>query len=363
MPVLTLAHSPDADDMVMFWPLTGMRRADGSAFEGGLGKPAIDTGGFEFRTVARDVEELNRGAMVAAGVADATDNSPDPFRPLDDSRTPPPHAGEEADPHPSPLPADGEREYDITAISAATYPFVKDVFAITACGGSFGEGYGPKVVVRAGDKRTHIDELRGARVAVPGTRTTAFMTMSLMLGEAAQPDAEPSGTARSAVPPFEPVPMLFSEIPDAVSRGDVDAGLLIHEAQLMLDRHGLVEVADVGAWWHDHTGLALPLGLNVIRRDLDERFGAGTVGRVSGLLQDSIRHAREHAKESRLFLLEHAGDREEWKDEGLVEMYLSMYVSEMTVDMGRSGRTALRRLYDDAAAAGLCPAVGEIDVV
>jgi 1,4-dihydroxy-6-naphthoate synthase len=309
MPVLTLAHSPDADDMVMFWPLTGMVRSDGSRHDGALGAPAIDTGGFTFRVEARDVEELNRVAITSVG--------------------------------------DGERAYDVSAISAATYPLVAGAYAITACGGSFGEGYGPKVVVREDDARVRVDELSRARVAVPGTRTTAFLTMSLMLGAGA----------------FEPVEMLFSEIPDAVSRGAVDAGLLIHEAQLMLDRHGLRELADVGAWWHEHTGLTLPLGLNVVRRDLDERFGAGTVERVSAMLQASVRHAREHAKESRTFLLEHAGDREEWKDEGLVEMYLSMYVSEMTVDMGRTGRTALRRLFDEAGSAGLCPPVGEIDVI
>jgi len=320
MPRLTLAHSPDADDMVMFWPLTGLRHVDGSAHEGEAGRPAVDLAGFEFDLVAEDVEALNRKAMEAA-------------------QTPSPARG-----------------YDVTAISAATYPFVKDAYAITACGGSFGEGYGPKVVVRAGDARTHADELKGARVAVPGTRTTAFLTMSLMLGEAGESEATGS-------PPFVAVPMLFSDIPEAVARGEVDAGLLIHEAQLMLERHGLTEVADVGVWWHAHTGLALPLGLNVISRDLDERFGAGTVERVSGILQASIRHAREHAETSRTFLLEHAGEREEWKDEGLVEMYLSMYVSEMTVDMGRQGRTALRRLYDEASSAGLCPEVGEIDVV
>jgi predicted solute-binding protein len=151
-PVLKLAHSPDSDDLVMWWPLTGMRGPDGKAVEGELGSPRVDLEGLRFELVAEDVQALN--AAVVGGVGEGTE-----------ARR---HGGTEGG-------------LDITAISAATYPAVRGRWAITRCGGSFGEGYGPKVVVREGSGIGSLEDLRGKRVAVPGKGTSAFLTLSMAM--------------------------------------------------------------------------------------------------------------------------------------------------------------------------------------
>jgi 5,8-dihydroxy-2-naphthoate synthase len=297
---IRLAHSPDSDDLVMWWPLVGL---DGSG-------AVIDTGGFDFELVARDVEELNKIAVDAS--ADL---------------------------------------YDATAISCGAYPKVCDRYAITRCGGSFGEGYGPRVVVREDANVRMPMDLRGLRLAVPGVNTSAFLTLSILLG------------ARRGEPAFEPVEMLFSEIPGAVARGEVDAGLLIHEAQLTFEDMGLREVANLGVLWEQETELPLPLGLNVVRRDLDERFGAGTVARVGSVLSASVRYAVDHPGECREHLQANKGDRTEWDDPELVNRYLAMYVSDLTIDMGERGVAAIAYLFGRGAEAGLCVDPGVIEVV
>ena len=279
MPTLTLAHSPDSDDLVMWWPLCGMTHADGSPIEGPLGKPALDTQGFTFKPLPEDVEALNRRAIERA-------------------------------------------DLDITAISAHTYPHIKDRYQITDCGGSFGESYGPKVVARAEDDRFKagvgalLDD--NITIAVPGRKTTAFLTLSLMLRA-----IDPTRTMRT-------VEMPFYEIIEAVQGGKVDAGLLIHEAQLTFEDAGLRKLADLGEWWGSATQMPLPLGLNVIRRDLDTRFGEGTCERLSKLLSESVEYAITHEAESREFLRIRGEGRPEWTDDALVKKYLAMYVSPLT---------------------------------
>jgi 1,4-dihydroxy-6-naphthoate synthase len=313
---IRLAHSPDSDDLVMWWPLVGL---DGS-------KPAIDVSPFQFELIARDVEELNKLAV----------------------------GGESSQ---------AER-YDATAISCAAYPAIADRYTITRCGGSFGEGYGPRVVAKANSGVRTIENLRGKRVAVPGVNTSAFLTLSLLML-----DAPGSATPRSANratnqgTAFEPVEMLFSEIPGAVARGEVDAGLLIHEAQLTFADMGLVEVGNLGELWAERTDLPLPLGLNVIRRDLDDRFGAGTVTRLGEILLASVRYAVDHPKECRAHLQANKGSRTEWDDPELVDRYLSMYVSALTIDMGDRGLAAIRHLLGQGNAAGLCRDAGMIELV
>ena len=309
---LTLAHSPDSDDLVMWWPICGMTLDDGSPIAGDLGKPAIDTGGFEFVPMAEDVEVLNRRAIEAG-------------------------------------------DLDITAISAHTYPYIRDRYRITDCGGSFGEGYGPKVVVRQDDERFADGAAGligdGITVAVPGTKTTAYLTLSILLRE-----IDPSRTMQVVVMPFH-------EIIAAVQRGDADAGLLIHEAQLTFVDAGLRKIVDLGEWWGEARGGALPLGLNVIRRDLDERFGDGACKKVAEILSESVEYAVSHEAESREFLKMRGDDRPEWNDDALVKKYLSMYVSGLTRSMGDAGASALDRLLGEGAKAGLCPEPGEIDVI
>ena len=150
--------------------------------------------------------------------------------------------------------------------------------------------------------------------------------------------------------------MLFSEIPGAVARGDVDAGLLIHEAQLTLAEHGLRAVADMGQWWGTQTGMPLPLGLNVVRRDLPD------VDALCDLLADSVAIAARERAASKAFLKRNNAGKPEWDDDALLDRYLDMYVSPMTVDMGHRGRAALGELYRRAHAAGLIGAVPPLDV-
>ncbi len=318
---LTLFHSPDSDDMVMWWPLTGMTRPDGTHIQGPLGKPAIDTGRFAFQCIARDIESLNQATLA------------------------------------------NEPGLDITAISAHTYPHIKDRYRITRSGGSFGEGYGPRVVVRTDDGRFAANDLseltrrlgpgagsddrlgKPAKIAVPGKNTTAFLVLSLMLGE------------------FQYMVLPFMQVMDAVRDNTADAGLLIHEAQLSYESMGLRMVQDLGQWWQQTHSMPLPLGLNVLQRDLDDRLGPGTCEEISKLLAASIRHAVDHAADSRSFLLMHAEDRPEWKDDALLKKYLAMYVSDLTLDMGGQGIKALSVLLKEGALAGLCPDPGVIDVV
>ncbi len=289
---LTLAHSPDADDLVMWWPLTGQRHPDAGRFAG----PQLDTAGLAFDLTARDVEELNK---LAVG---------------------------------------GDSVYDITAISAAAYPAIADRYAITRAGSSFGEHYGPKLVVRKDAAIDTMEDLDGDLIAIPGRNTTAYLTLQL------------------ARPGVRVVEMLFSEIPGAVSRGDVDAGLLIHEAQLTLNQHGLRAVADMGQWWGTQTGMPLPLGLNVVRRDLADLDG------LCDLLAASVAIAAREREASKAFLKRNNAGKPEWDDDALLDRYLDMYVSPMTVDMGERGRAALAELYRRAHGAGLIGAVPVLDV-
>jgi len=314
---LTLAHSPDSDDLVMWWPIVGMTDADGRPVPGERGRPAIDTGPFRFRAVARDVEELNK---LAAGLPTGQ--------------------------------ASAAEQYDVTAISAGVYPRVQDVFRITACGGSFGENYGPKVVVREDSPaRTLADVLdRAGTVAVPGINTTAFLVLRLLALDA-RPDAALAFRE-----------MRFDAIPGEVAEGRADAGLLIHEAQLTFASLGLRVLTDLGQAWHERYAEPLPLGLNVVRRDLDQRFGVGTVERLAHLLSASVEHAVRERAASREFLRMRAGDeRPEWLDDALVDRYLSMYVSPLTLDMSERGRRALERLYRLGAEAGLTAPVERVD--
>ncbi|MEL7472838.1 MAG: MqnA/MqnD/SBP family protein [Planctomycetota bacterium] len=312
-PNLRLAHSPDSDDMVMWWPLVGLCGPGGVPVEGDLGEPSVLSKRVRFEPMAEDVEALNKRA------ADAGD-------------------------------------LDITAVSAASWPAMRDRYLITACGGSFGEGYGPKLVCKGDDGRFAEGDLSaltrpGFRLAVPGVGTTAYLTLRLMLG------------GRGFVEGLEPIEMPFYEVPDAVRTGRVDAGLLIHEAQLTFEAEGLRKLADVGEWWTEDTGLPLPLGLNVIRRDLDDRLGRGVGLDVAITLEASIRHARANPEACRQLLLLHSEGRPEWQDQDLVERYLSMYVSDLTVNMGAKGKQSLELLYERGADEGLVDPVESVDIV
>jgi 1,4-dihydroxy-6-naphthoate synthase len=281
-PVLRLGHSPDPDDAFMWWPLLEL---DGAA-------PRVASARFRFQAVPADIEALNQRAVR------------------------------------------GEDLLDISAFSCATYARIASRYALTACGSSVGDGYGPKVVAR--EART-VDSLRGAHVAIPGQGTTAFMVTSMLLGP---------GSFRATVVPFK-------EIPARVAAGEFDAGVVIHEGQLTFAEEGLVLVEDLGRWWHSQTGLPLPLGANGVLRALDERHGPGTMQEVALLLEQSVRYALDHRAESVRYALAFA----DGMSEELADRFIGMYVNAWTLDYGPTGRLAVRTLLDRAADAGLLPRV------
>lgn len=190
-----------------------------------------------------------------------------------------------------------------------------------------GDRYGPIVVAR---RPLIIGELRSARIAVPGTLTTAFLTLRLLL---------PDGFTYEVLP--------FDQILNAVAEGRFDAGLIIHEGQLTFLNLGLHLVVDLGVWWQKETGLPLPLGGNVVRRDL----GLPTMRIISRLLKESIRYSLDHRDAALEYALQYARDM----DKSLADQFVGMYVNKWTLDYGERGREAVRRLLQEGHRAGIIP--------
>jgi 1,4-dihydroxy-6-naphthoate synthase len=221
-----------------------------------------------------------------------------------------------------------EGRYEISAISVHAYAHLADKYVLLPHGASMGDRYGPVVVAREDLPA----DLAGVRVAIPGTLTTAFLALRLY-----QPDVV-----------YDVMP--FDEIQEAVHAGRIQAGLLIHEGQLTYADEGLRKVVDLGEWWADRTdGLPLPLGGNVIRRDL----GPAMIARLSRLLHDSIAFALEHREEA----VAHAMQYGRGLDREKTDRFVGMYVNQLTLDYGDRGREAVRRLLDEAAGRGLIPPV------
>ena len=258
----------------------------------GLATGAVDPGPYEFEHILEDIQTLNERAM--------------------------------------------RGEYEMTAISIRAYPHVADKYQLTACGSSMGDNYGPMVVTR---EPASIEQLRGKTIAVPGLMTTAYLVLQLLLGKDS----------------FTPRVVMFDQIPEAVAAGEVDAGLLIHEGQLTYVSEGLELVVDLGKWWMQRTGLPLPLGGNVVRRDLGEKV----CREITQIMKRSIRHSLENRKEA----VEYALKFGRGLDLQLADRFVGMYVNEWTLDYGERGREAVRRLLAEGAAAGLVPEVREIEFV
>jgi 5,8-dihydroxy-2-naphthoate synthase len=216
-----------------------------------------------------------------------------------------------------------EGRLEVTAISLHAYPLVQDRYLLLPHGASMGSGYGPIVVAR---EPLTLDQLRGLEIVVPGRLTTAFLTLRLCLGEYAYREAP------------------FDEILDEVSSGRGAAGLLIHEGQLTYEAEGLHKVVDLGRWWLEETGLPLPLGANVARRDLGEE----TLRELSAVLADSIRAGLENRERA----LEYALQFGRGLDEGLADRFVGMYVNELTQDYGDEGRRAVHELLRRGEEAG-----------
>ena len=264
---ITVAHSPDSDDAFMFF---------------GLASGAVQTGGIVVEQVLADIETLNRAAF--------------------------------------------EGKYEVTAVSFHAYAHLVDTYALLPHGASMGDRYGPIVVAPEGGAR----EVKGRRIAIPGTLTTAYLTLKLY---------EPS---------FDYVVVPFDRIQEAVMAGQADAGLLIHEGQLTYEEEGLRKVVDLGEWWAERTGgLPLPLGGNIIRRDL----GPEMIARVSRMLHDSIAYALSH----RAAAVDYAIQFGRGLDRQKTDTFVGMYVNELTLQYGDRGRRGLERLMADAYDGGLIP--------
>jgi 1,4-dihydroxy-6-naphthoate synthase len=214
--------------------------------------------------------------------------------------------------------------YDVSAISFHAYPYVQDKYTLMSCGGSVGEQYGPMVVA---PRAIGLEDLKRMKVAVPGTMTTAYLALKLFA-----PDIE------TAVVPFDQI------IPQVLA-GNYEAGLIIHEGQLTYDRSGLSKIIDLGKWWHEMTGLPLPLGGNAIRRDL----GPGLIATVQQALRDSIQHALDHREQALAYAMQFARDL----DPHMADRFVGMYVNSRTLDYGEDGKEAVSRLLNMGYRAGI----------
>ena len=277
--LLQLGHSPDPDDAFMFYALA---------------KDLIPTGPYRFQHVLQDIQTLNQRARNA--------------------------------------------ELEITAISIHAYPYVANHYALTSCGSSMGDQYGPMVVAT---RPMQISDLRGKRIAIPGKMTSAFLALQLCLGKAGEV--------------FEPVLVHFDQIPQFVKDGKADAGLIIHEGQLTYKQLGLHLVTDMGVWWYQQTKLPLPLGGNCIRKDL----GRQTMQEVTDLLHKSIQFSLDHRPEAVQYALQFGRDL----DSKLADQFVGMYVNHWTLDYGDIGRQAIDTFLHRGAQAGLVPPAGQIDFV
>ena len=272
---ISIGHTPDMDDAFMFYAM-------------GAGKIPMD--GLQIRHVIEDIQQLNQRSRSS--------------------------------------------ELDMTAVSAAMYPFVAKDYWILSVGTSVGQGYGPLITAK---QPMEPRELTGRRIAVPGLQTTAYLLLRLAIGEC------------------EPVPMSFETIQDAVVRGEVDAGLLIHERQLTYRELGLLPILDLGIWWQNTTKLPLPLGLNVIKRSLGEPLAQ----QVAKKMRDSILWAMTHQDETIQACMQYGRGI----DLSRARQFVGMYVNEETIALSEDSRNALRLLYQRAAELELIPGVPDLVII
>ncbi|MCI4432309.1 MAG: ABC transporter substrate-binding protein [Nitrosopumilus sp.] len=217
-------------------------------------------------------------------------------------------------------------ELDVTAVSVHACAYIPG-YTILRSGGSFGIGYGPIVT---GGKQMTIDEIKKGTIAIPGKMTSAFLLLQLMIGK------------------FDYVEMNFSDIPEAVRNGKVDAGLVIHETQLSYEQEGNVKILDVGEWWDKKTnGLPVPLGINVMKTSL----GMSTIHKFDQYLQASIEYGLEHIDDAINYAMQYSRG----KPRTLIEKFVKMYVNKITVNMGDVGEEAIKRLFEMAKEKKLVP--------
>ena len=217
-------------------------------------------------------------------------------------------------------------ELDVTAVSVHACAYIPG-YTILRSGGSFGIGYGPIVTAK---KQMTIDDIKKCKIAIPGKMTSAFLLLQLMIGK------------------FDYVEMNFSDIPEAVRDGKVDAGLVIHETQLSYEQEGNVKILDVGKWWDEQTnGLPVPLGINVMKTSL----GMDTIHKFDQYLQASIEYGLNNFDDA----IDYAMQYSRGKPRGLIEKFVKMYVNKITVNMGEKGEEAIKKLFEMAKQKNLVP--------
>jgi 1,4-dihydroxy-6-naphthoate synthase len=279
--LIRVGHSPDPDDAFMFYALA---------------KDKIECGPYRFEHELVDIETLNRRAFAG--------------------------------------------ELELTALSLHAYAYLADQYILCTCGASMGDNYGPMVVARG---PATIESLRGKTIAVPGTLTTAFLTLRMCMGS-----------------DFQHVVVPFDQILDVVVAGThegktIDAGLIIHEGQLTYGDQNLHLIVDLGKWWMKETGLPLPLGANGVRKDL----GREAIAEVNRLLRQSIEYGLNHRQPA----LDYALQFGRGLDHGKADTFVGMYVNDWTLDFGARGREAVKQLLTRGHAAGVIPKLVEPEFV
>ena len=227
-------------------------------------------------------------------------------------------------------------ELEVTAISIHAYAYVSKDYALMPCGASIGDRYGPIVVSTS---PIDLHDLSGKRIAIPGEMTTAYLTLQLF-----EPD-------------FIPEVVPFDQILDHVKQGKSDAGLIIHEGQLTYQSQGFHKIIDLGEWWYQETDLPLPLGANVIRRDL----GSETIRKITSLLKQSIQYSLSHRQEGLEYAMVYARDME--SDSTLADRFVAMYVNDYTLDYGQRGRAGVHELLSRGYQSGIITSPVDIDFV
>jgi len=262
---IKLAHSPDSDDAFMFYALATHK---------------LPTPGYRYTHVLSDIQSLNEAAL--------------------------------------------SETYDVTAVSFAAYPSIREKYVLLDCGASFGEGYGPIVVAA---KHLKKEDIKGKRIAVPGLKTSAYLALKLY-----EPD-------------FEGVVMPFDKILGAVQEQMVEAGLLIHEGQLLFPQLGLHKVLDLGVWWQEQTGLPLPLGGNAVRKALGPELGR----LIAKTIRDSVQYGLEHREDALKYAMQFARDMET----ELADQFVGMYVNKWTLGYGEKGKQAVQEFISRGTKAGI----------
>ncbi len=264
---ISVGHTPDSDDAFMFY---------------GMFNGKVNSTDFTIKHVIEDIEKLNRKAL--------------------------------------------NPELDVTAVSVHACTYIPD-YTILRSGGSFGIGYGPIVTAK---KIMNVEQLKNAKIAIPGKMTSAFLLLQLMIGK------------------FDFIEMNFNEIPKAVKNNQVDAGLIIHETQLSYEQEENKKILDVGKWWDEKTnGLPVPLGVNVMKSE----FGLDTIKKFDNFLQESIEYGLKHQDKA----IDYAMKYSRGKPRELIKKFVKMYVNDVTVNMGTMGEKSIRKMFQMAKQKNLVP--------